>query len=149
MPPIPQEGEPGAFGAKRRFDIHTGVDLYACEGEPVLAVEDGIVTYIQRFTGEEAGSPWWLSTDAVLIEGASGVVLYGEVTPRVQPNMRVIAGDVIGQVKRVLRHDKGTPTSMLHLELYAPGVKDGCWWRLDEPKPAELRDPTELLLGAK
>ncbi len=78
---IPREGEPGAFGAVRRHDVHTGVDLHCGAGQSVLAVERGVVVAVEEFTGPAAGSPWWLPTRAVLVEGASGVVLYGEVVP--------------------------------------------------------------------
>lgn len=34
---------PGRFGAVRKHDVHTGIDLYTYPGMPVLAVEDGVV----------------------------------------------------------------------------------------------------------
>ncbi len=58
-------------------------------------------------------------------------------------------GDTIGEVVRVLRQDRGLPTTMLHLELYAPGVREPVWWRLNEPRPAGLLDPTEWLLAVQ
>ncbi len=140
--------EQGAFGAVRRHDVHTGVDLYAREGAVVRAVEDGVVVAVERFTGPEAGSPWWRDTDAVLVEGASGVVLYGEVAPQVTLGARLVAGDVVGRVVTVLRRDKGLPTAMLHLELYAHGTRASVWWRHGEARPAALRDPTPLLEAA-
>jgi hypothetical protein len=48
---IPAHPHPGAFAARRRHDVHTGVDLYCSEGEPVLAVEDGDVVNVEPFTG--------------------------------------------------------------------------------------------------
>lgn len=147
---IPPEGAPGSFGAVRRHDVHTGVDLHCDEGQWVLAVEDGVVVAVEDFTGPAAGSPWWLPTKAVLVEGASGVVLYGEVVP--EPAMvtgaLVAQGDRVGVVTRVLRHDKGVPTTMLHLELYAPGARSGVWWRHGEARPEGLRDPTAPLRAA-
>jgi hypothetical protein len=138
----------GAFGAARRFDVHTGVDLYCGDGQIVVAVEAGVVVGIEVFTGPNAGSPWWHETHAVLVEGESGVVLYGEIEPHAGLVMgaRLDSGEPIGRVVRVLRKDKGTPTTMLHLELYAPGTRASSWWRLDEPRPEALRDPTERLL---
>ncbi len=144
---IPREGEPGAFGAVRRHDVHTGVDLHCGAGQSVLAVERGVVVAVEEFTGPAAGSPWWLPTRAVLVEGASGVVLYGEVVPEgaMVTGALVAQGDRVGVVTRVLRHDKGAPTTMLHLELYAPGVRSGVWWRHGEARPEGLRDPTAHL----
>lgn len=147
--PLPEAPASGSFGAVRRHDVHTGVDLYAEEGADALAVEDGVVVALEDFTGPAAGSPWWLDTRAVLVEGASGVVLYGEVDPAVGVGDRVRRGDVVGRVRRVLRHDKGLPTAMLHLELYAHGARASAWWRHGEPRPDALRDPTALLRDAE
>ena len=63
--------EPGQFGAKRRHDIHTGVDLYCEMGTDVLAVEAGVVTKVVWFTGSQAPGlgEWWNDTLAILIEG--------------------------------------------------------------------------------
>ncbi len=144
---------PGAFATQRKFEKHTGVDLYADDGTYVHPVEDGIVVCIEHFTGEQVNSPWWENTDCVLVEGASGVVCYGEIRPT--PGLKV--GDVvsfptpIGTVKRVLKVGKersdieGHKTSMLHLELYPAGtVKPSSGF--DE---AVLRDPTPFLLNSE
>ncbi len=76
---IPLKPHPGAFGVLRKHHTHEGVDLYATEGEAVYAVEKGVVIAVEDFTGPKAGSPWWLDTQSVLIEGAVGVVCYGEL----------------------------------------------------------------------
>ncbi len=146
--PLPEAPAAGAFGAVRRHDVHTGVDLYAEPGDEVLAVEDGVVVAVEDFTGPRAGSPWWHDTRAALVEGASGVVLYGELDPSVAVGDPVRRGDVVGRVRTVLRHDKGLPMTMLHLELYAPGARASTWWRRGEPRPESLRDPTGLLRDA-
>lgn len=46
----------GVFGAKRKFDMHTGIDLYCTEQTPVYAIEDGIVIGVENFTGPNADS---------------------------------------------------------------------------------------------
>lgn len=81
-PYVPVAPHPGAFGVSRKHDVHTGVDLYASESTPVYAIEDGKIVEILEFTGEGADppSPWWNRTQAVLVEGRSGVILYGEVS---------------------------------------------------------------------
>ena len=38
-----KDDHPGAFGAIRKFDVHTGVDLYCKKRTPICAVEDGEV----------------------------------------------------------------------------------------------------------
>lgn len=145
---MPESPSQGAFGAIRRHDVHTGVDLYAEPGVAVFAVEDGVVVAIEEFTGARAGSPWWHDTLAVLVEGASGVVLYGELAPSVIVGARVERGDLVGRVLTVLKRDKGLPMTMLHLELYEPGTRASVWWLHGEPKPAELRDPSDALRAA-
>lgn len=139
---------PGAFGAIRRYDIHTGVDLYCQEGDVVVAVEAGVVVAIEDFTGPKAGSPWWNDTRAILIEGPSGVVLYGELQelPSIVVGTRVTPKDPLGHIRTVLKKDKGLPMNMLHLELYQPGTRQSTWWRHNESKPQTLLDPTQHLL---
>jgi len=62
---------PGTFGAIRKFDIHTGVDLYCDHGTKVYSIEPGLVISVENFTGSLAESPWWNDTQAVLIKGVS------------------------------------------------------------------------------
>jgi murein DD-endopeptidase MepM/ murein hydrolase activator NlpD len=145
---------PGAFGAVRRHHVHEGVDLYTEDGAEVSAVEDGVVVNIEPFTGPKAGYPHWLDTDAVLVEGESGVVVYGEIAPcaGLKIGRRVKAGELIGTVVPVLRHDKGRPRIMLHMELHEAGTPKTYEWKLSEDgdkmktKPPSLRDPTPFLL---
>jgi murein DD-endopeptidase MepM/ murein hydrolase activator NlpD len=65
----------GQFGHRRKFDTHTGVDLYCELGTNIVACEDGIVVNIQWFTGANAltedGIPsnWWNDTKAILVVG--------------------------------------------------------------------------------
>ncbi len=127
---IPVGNHPGAFACQRKHGKHTGVDLYCDEGQDVYAVEAGTVVGIEHFTGEWDKSPWWNNTDCVLVEGATGVVCYGEIFPN--PDLKigssVMQGDHIGNVVRVLKDGKerkdipGHRTSMLHMELYPHGT---------------------------
>ena len=127
---IPQCGHPGAFLTKRKYHIHTGVDLYCNDGQPISAVEDGLIVSIEDFTGSSQKSSWWEDTKCILIEGATGVVCYGEMEPA--PDMkignRILKGEHIGNVKRVLKPGKERPdiaghsTSMLHMEIYKHGT---------------------------
>lgn len=144
--PVPRLSDYGAFGARRKYDIHTGVDLAVPVGTPVLAIEDGIVVGVEPFTGPLAGCPWWLPTDCVMVEGDSGVFIYGEIETECERWDFVEEGSVIGRVMRVLRNDKGKPLSMLHLELYETGYREiGSVWKTDAPRPPMLLDPTPIL----
>ena len=139
---------PGQFGAVRKKDIHTGVDLYCEVGTDVLAVEDGTVVLVEVFTGPNTTppSPWWNETHAVLIEGRHGVITYGEIQPSVRVGDRVRGGQIIGRVASpVLKTFKGRPMVMLHFERMAPQTRETFWWPLDTPRPAPLLDPTSLL----
>ncbi len=145
--PPPSTDSPGSFGAMRLHDRHTGIDLYTDPGTEVYACEPGVIVGIEKFTGPDAGSPWWHTTRALLIEGESGVILYGEIDPcrELCLRQRVARGTLLGTVLRVLKNDKGRPHTMLHLELYTPGTRESTWWMLGDSKPHTLLDPTELL----
>ena len=108
-------------------------------------MEGGTVVAIFPFTGAKAGMDWWLDTECVMVEGESGVILYGEIESHVQLGRRIHAGETVGKVKRVLRNDKGRPTAMLHLELYMHGTRAWTTWLRGEEKPAALLDPTGML----
>ena len=143
---LPLRPHPGAFAVKRKHHMHEGVDLYTPAGTPVFAVETGEVKSVRPFTGPELGHGWWLPTWAVLVESDSGVVVYGEVEPRVCVGATVRAGDCVGIVVPVLKINKGRPTSMLHLELRRPNVMQDIDWHVDSPMPVGLLDPTQFLL---
>lgn len=146
---IPVDNHPGAFGAVRKHDIHTGVDLYCAAGTEVLAITEGTVVNILPFTGPLAGSSWWNPTWAVMIEypELKTVVCYGEINP--EPSLcvghKVVAGQTLGTVARVLVHDKGLPTTMLHFETYKLGTVKPVWWYHNRPQPHNLLNPTALL----
>jgi len=139
---------PGAFGFQRKNHIHEGVDLYCEDGTSVHAVESGIVTAIEPFTGPSANppSPWWHDTYSVMIEGNSGAILYGEiyVAVGIEVGHEVQAGDWLGEVVQVLKTDKGRPMSMLHMELHVPGTIEAKEWV--DTRPETLLDPTPFLL---
>lgn len=151
---IPVDRHPGAFSAKRKNSTHTGVDIYVNEGQTVTPVEDGKVVAVEPFTGPKDNSPWWLDTDCVLVEGASGVICYGEIKPNVVVGQRVVRGITqIGNVMRVIPPERpqhpeihGWRPNMLHMEMYPHGYY----------KPSDgygnsftyLQDPTPFLMDA-
>lgn len=144
---LPIGEHPGAFGVRRKFHTHEGVDLYVPMCTPITAVEAGEVVAVLPFTGPSAGSPWWLDTKAVFVEGESGVVVYGEITPHIQLGSAVNPGTIIGVVSTVLRHDKGRPRNMLHIELHSHGSRQSVDWTDFDHPPEVLKDPTPLLLA--
>lgn len=142
---IPTGIHVGAFGVVRKNHTHEGIDLYAPQGTSVTAVEDGVVVVVEPFTGPEAGSPWWMDTQCVMVEGPSGVVVYGEISATVLVGDRVVAGDCIGMVSRVLPKNKGRPQDMLHLELHRHGTRTCPEWVGE--RPITLLDPTPYCLN--
>lgn len=143
--------EPGSFASERRHDIHTGVDLYCELGQEIVAVEDGEVFKIENFTGPNADdpSPWWNDTQALLIKGKSGAVVYGEISTDLSVGQKVSRGDIVGRVTTsVLKKFKGRPMCMLHFELMDASTTGTVWWRTGESKPSVLKDPTPLLMEA-
>lgn len=143
----------GMFGAIRKYDIHTGIDCYCEPGQLVVAMEDGVIVKMENFTGENAipPSPWWNDTQAIFIEGASGVILYGEIAPlgSIAVGQKIKAGKILGKVITVLKKDKGLPMTMLHLELYKTGTRESIIWNLEENQPDSLLDPTFILENSK
>lgn len=142
---------PGQFGAVRQYDIHTGMDLYCEVGTQVCAVEWGRVIKVEPFTGPSANppTPWWNDTQAVLISGPNGILVYGEVQAHVQEGQTVQGGDVIGVVGTpVLKTYKGRPMTMLHFEQMLRGSTATLEWKLGEPQPDVLIDPTHLIMDA-
>jgi hypothetical protein len=137
----------GLFGAVRKHDIHTGVDFYCEEGAEVSCIYDGVVVDVFQFTGIAVGSFWWNTTYAVVVETGNLTLVYGEVTPSVSVGEHLKVGDPIGNVRRVLRVDKGvTPVAMLHLEAWlTDGYQKNYTWPLGQPAPYSLLDPLEVL----
>jgi|GEM_PF-1891379 len=168
LPGVPYESHPrGKFGVVRKFDRHTGIDLYAPEGAGVVSMTSGVLHYVGPFTGPDVvcddypeGSNWWLPTNCVVVESPDHkFVLYGEITVDTDVQHKwdsdrhkvIEKGSLIGYVKRVLRHDKGTPVSMLHVEQLRKWTSrcPVVWGRDDRDPPEELLDPTSLIVLAR
>ncbi len=147
---IPRAPHPGAFGVNRRYEVHTGVDLYCAPKTPVRAMAGGLVIDVFPFTGLHADSAWWLDTWAILI-GGTYTINYGECVPYVRVGDNVRAGEIIGYVIPVLPPHKlradipHHSTSMLHLEMYTCGTRCCSQWKLGARQPGRLIDPTSYL----
>jgi len=145
---IPTEMHPGSFGYVRKNHIHEGIDLYAEEGDAVLAIEDGQIIAIVPFTGEIANTPWWNNTYSILVKHNDCVINYGELTPLQDLKVGdcIKTGEVIGHIKTVLLKNKGRPMAMLHLEMYTKETQMPITeWALGQEKPFNLIDPTDFI----
>lgn len=152
---LPINNHPGSFGYVRKHDVHTGIDLYVNENDPVFAIEDGIVTNYYQFTGKDIGFDWWLDTFALIVKSDKGYFVYGEITSNKKIGDIIKAGDHIGNVIPVLPKEKirdwipGHSNCMLHLERYNDEYKsEYVWssWEIGQKKPHFLEDPTPFLI---
>ena len=150
---LPLSPNAGSFGAKRKYDVHTGVDLYCPEFDSVRAMEDGEVYSIGQFTGKDVGCNWWNDTWQVSIKGKSGVIVYGEidVNRHLKVGDKVSKGDILGLVLQVLKNSpkqeiEGHSYSMLHIELFDDKQCNSCPnWEIDKDRPKGILDPTPYL----
>ena len=149
VPILPELNSVGDFASRRSFYYHPGIDVYCDFGQEVVAIESGIITNIECFTGIDATptSPWWNNTWSIMIEGASGSLGYCELKPlpHIKIGNKVFEGEVIANIIPVLKKEKGWGLSMLHFELYTSDTKEHVTWLLDCPKPDSLKNPRPLL----
>lgn len=141
---------PAGFGARRKFNLHTGIDLFCNHGQMLAAVEAGTVVSIKDFSKNKNKSPWLNKTRAILIEGRSGVVAYCNVIERtgLTVGTKVEAGEIIGNVVRINKKQRKNDICMLHLELYKAGTRKRVTWSYNYPKPPQLLDPSKYLITA-
>lgn len=150
---LPDAQHCGGFKYQRQFHQHEGIDLYCENGTSVYTCDSGVVTKIDWLTGEECNSPWWNSTKFVAIKHDNDdyISLYGELSPKehITIGYRVKKGEQIGEVVRVLKQDKGRPTTMLHFEQYKTNA-DEIPFCADNDKPFSeyLVDPLPYLVKA-
>lgn len=147
---------PGRFGARRKYDIHSGIDLYEYSNtsRPVTAFEDGKIVHIGPFTGKKAGCDWWEDSDCICIKGKSGIIVYGEVlvNENLKIGQKVITKETIAWIVQILKHPPktnipGHSMKMLHVELLSPDAPEPfiSGWGLDQERPKYLKDPTIYL----
>jgi murein DD-endopeptidase MepM/ murein hydrolase activator NlpD len=98
------------FGAPRAPGrLHAGCDLYAPDGTPIHAVEDGKIIIFRNF---------YKNTWAVTVDHGAFLVRYGECSSTLPPGLgigkTVSKGQVIGHVKKIT----GIINTMIHFEMY-------------------------------
>lgn len=152
-------------GSKRKGDDgtmhhHSGVDLYANEGDPVVAMEDGEVIAMLPFH-HDTWSVYVRNSDGKIVNygeveknswmdyGLPMQILEGETTEPAQKRT-VKAGQTIGRVGR-----QSGGSTMLHFETYAPDITvsdiraGNLQWPYGENAPAGLLDPSGYLVAAQ
>lgn len=146
---IPMGKQPSSFGFQRKFDIHTGVDIYCQDRDIVLSLTDGIIVDKGTFTGKEVNSDWWNTTEYVAIQYLDKVIVYGELRVYSHLNIgdNVLKDEEIGVIVPVLKTKKYNPTTMLHLELYEANLySKPVDWGLNTTKPIGLLSPLFLFI---
>lgn len=114
---------------------HSGIDIRAKQGDPVLAPDGGTVIDSTGWRGA--------NTRAVLLQMDGGPVLvFGAVAPGSYPldGTRVERGE---QIATIGKYPGGS--QMLHLEVYQVGTTKRKPWYWGKPQPSGLINPTNYL----
>jgi hypothetical protein len=152
---LPLPPHPGAFGDVRLRHIHEGVDLYTLPDTPIYAIEDGLIVGVTPLSGGATRNAYWHDMEAVLVQGKSGLLVYGELAPLkgLAPAQKVKAGELLGHIypkgyhyKNTNRKDEDEDHRFFHLELHHPEIRLPTKWLVDQPKPETLHDPTPFLM---
>jgi murein DD-endopeptidase MepM/ murein hydrolase activator NlpD len=136
-------GRPGRrFLAQRNAGarFHVGIDLFAEPGDEVVACENGRVVAFYEFLESSAGE----MTFALLVEHASFVVNYGEVTGDSRTRFHWRVGDTV-EAGQPIAHVSST--SMTHFEAYRIGTRRNKRWLPRQSRPPALLNPTAYLLS--
>lgn len=118
---------------------HVGIDLYGNPGDPVLAMEDGVIanTY-----------PFFHGTDALILQCNTGLVInYGEVKSNSWKEFGLAKGSKVRKGQPIARVGQMTGGShMCHFETYMPKVTRNIRYFGGDTK--EILNPTYYLLLA-
>lgn len=140
-------GHVNGFGGKRRNGFNTGIDLLCDAYQPVASVEAGTIVAIVNFSKKGKTKPWINTSRALLIEGDSGVVCYGNVKPnsKLKVGSFVSKGQVVGKVIPIYKNKKNR-VCKLKLEWYTHGTRRRSSWNFNKDIPGNLLNPTHMLL---
>jgi murein DD-endopeptidase MepM/ murein hydrolase activator NlpD len=121
--------------------FHAGIDLVARRGDPIRAMEDGIVL---------GSIPGYLGLDAVVVEHPSVVAVYAEIAPHSLALAGLKKGDAVFAGTPIGYGTTSSSGTMLHLELWERGHAPPSFtvWKPGYP-PVGLLDPTIYLLALR
>lgn len=127
---------------------HCGVDLFCDEGDPVKAMEGGVVVNSYPFVaGKRAdGSRFKVSCLLVKSDSNGQVINYAEVD---HDSMAAKVGDRVEVGQQLATVGKMRRSSMLHVEIYAAGETRNRRWKQSARRPKTLLDPTAYLLAVR
>ena len=163
---IPKKGNEGAFWQERAGFFNCGVDIFGPEGSEVVAIDEGVVIDIGKFSSADE-SNYLNTTFYVIVRTIEKInYKYAELGDAiVEVGQRIKTGEIIGRLRKMVNpemFDENTPFSVresnfnlqsakLHLELYkAPMMEVRPYDKglfMGEEKPKSLLDPNVYLLG--
>ncbi len=135
-------GSPGRrFLASRNGGarFHVAIDLFAHEGDTVVACEAGKIVSFYAFYPSSSGE----MTYALLVEHGSFVVNYGEVKKNSPQTYGWKVGDAVAAGQPIATVSS---TAMTHFETYKKGTVHNQKWLVGNPRPPALLNPTSYLL---
>lgn len=118
---------------------HVGVDLFAYDGDEVVAIEDGRIISFYRFYTRANGE----ETYALFVEHQGVVINYGEVKSNAQQRYDWRVGDQVSAGQKIAQV---SGTDMIHFETYIPGTQQNQSWPKNATRPTRLLNPTQYLL---
>jgi len=136
-------GRPGRkFLASRESDgrprYHVGVDLWADEGDYVIACEDGTIVNHYYF---------YNNVHALIVQcDSNNVINYGEVKADSWKNFGLDIKSKIKAGQPIALVGKMKTDSMCHFETYISGTTKNHKWFMDEKPPSSLYNPTQYLI---
>jgi len=151
----PREGSPddynharmGADGTAHR--LHDGIDIYAAQGEPLIAPFSGLVvdpsTRWQPWERARYGETVVIESDEPTSAGYLALFVH-MANVWVEPGTHVGRGQVVGTVGRTGNADDESVRTHLHFELRAPFALD--WSPLGEDRAIDAFNPYPSLVAA-
>ena len=137
----------GKDGSAHR--LHDGIDIYAAEGEPLIAPFSGHVidpsTRWQPWERDRYGETVVIESDEPMSEGYLAMFVH-MARVWVEPGTHVTRGQVVGTVGRTGNADDESVRTHLHFELRAPFLLD--WAPLGEDRTIDAFNPYPSLVAA-
>lgn len=149
--PIGKYHSSGFGSRKSNGKFHTGVDIQCEPEQQVVSMEYGVVVDIQPFIKAKESNNV-RKTKTIFVEGATGVIVYGNVIydSNLEIDQEVEAGQPIGKTVNIYRNKSNKHNvCYLHIEWYEPGTRKRVNWNPNYPKPEHLWDPSTKLLNIK
>ena len=151
----PRAGPPEDYNHARMPDdgtahrLHDGIDIYAAQGEPLMATFSGLVvdpsTRWQPWERDRYGNTVVIESDEPSSEGYLAMFVHMDRV-WVEPGTSVTRGQVIGTVGRTGNADDESVRTHLHFELRAPFLLD--WSPLGEARTIDAFNPYPSLMAA-